>query len=208
MGGMGSGRSGGRPTIESCPFGLDIHDLRPSGCLVPEATCTSQITWPAEDGAARLQVNLLARLMQQSGTLTLAYEQIDYWTERPQQIETTIHLVATAQPLGGQRWWFLCPRTGPRVTKLYLPWGALCFASRHAFGLAYQSQRETPSDRALRRAFKLRRRLGSMGGIGERIRRPKGMHRRTFAREIAKVEEAETLVNGYTVLLVQRLAKR
>ena len=62
MGGMGSGRSGGRPTIESCPFGLDINALRRSGCLVPDATCTSQITWPAQDGAARLTVSLQARL--------------------------------------------------------------------------------------------------------------------------------------------------
>src|SRR3954463_3861697 len=84
--------------------------------------------------------------------------------------------------------------TGP----LYLPWGALRFASRHAFGLAYQSQRETPSSRATNRAFKLRRKLGSSGGI----RKPKGMHRRTFARERARVEEAETLANGYTALLV------
>jgi hypothetical protein len=94
------------------------------------------------------------------------------------------------------------------VTKLYLPWGALRFASRHAFGLAYQSQRETPSSRAISRAFKLRRRLGSTGGIGERLRKPKGMHRRTFARERARVENAETLANGYTVLLVERLRKR
>ena len=146
--------------------------------------------------------------MQHSGTLTLAYEHVDYWTERPHQIETTIHLVATAQPFGGQRWWFLCPRTGRRVTKLYLPWGALRFASRHAFGLAYQSQRETPSSQAISRAFKLRRRLGSTGGIGERIRKPKGMHRRTFGRERARVEDAEMLANGYTVLLVERLRKR
>ncbi len=146
--------------------------------------------------------------MQHSGTLTLAYEHVDFWTERPHQIETTIRLVASAQPLGGQRWWFVCPRTGRRVTKLYLPFGALRFASQHAFRLAYQSQRETPSSRAISRAFKLRRRLGSDSGIGEHIRKPKGMHRRTFARERARVEEAEMLANGYTVLLVQRLAKR
>ncbi len=30
----------------------------------------------------------------------------------------------------------------------------------------------------------------------------------TFEREMAKVEDAETLVNGYTVLLVKRLTKR
>jgi len=44
MGGLGSGRSGGRPTIESCAFVLDINLLRHNGCLVPEKTYDSQIT--------------------------------------------------------------------------------------------------------------------------------------------------------------------
>ena len=65
-----------------------------------------------------------------------------------------------------------------------------------------------PHDRAIRRAFKLRRRLGSEGGIGQSIRKPKGMRWATFEREMAQVEAAETLVNGYTVLLVRRLTKR
>ena len=45
----------------------------------------------------------------------------------------------------------------------------------------------------------------SSGGLGERIRKPKGMHRRTFARERARVEEAETLVNGHLWAFVQKL---
>jgi hypothetical protein len=208
MGGSGSGRSGGRPTIEGCAFVLDINRLHRSSCLVPEATCASQITWPGEDDSVRLTVALQARLAQQSGTLTLAYEHADYWTGRPQQIETTIRLVATAQPFGGHRWWFVCPRTGRRVTKFYLPFGAPRFSSRHAYRLAYQSQRETPSGRALYRAFKLRRRLGSQGGVGERIRKPKGMHRSTFAREMAKVEAAESVCDTHLANFVERLTKR
>jgi len=153
MGGYNSGRSGGRSTVESCAFVLDITHLRRSGCLVPEATCRSQITWTGEDGAVLLTITPRARLAQQRGTLTLAYERADYWTGRVHQIETTLDLVATAQPLGGQRCWIVCPRTGRRVTKLYLPSGALRFSSRHAYRLAYQSQRETPSNRALRRAL-------------------------------------------------------
>jgi hypothetical protein len=75
-------------------------------------------------------------LAQHSGTFTLAYEHPDDWTERRQQIETTIRLVAKAQPFGGQRWWFLCPRTGQRVSRLHLPPGATIFASRKAYRLA------------------------------------------------------------------------
>jgi len=77
MGGYGSGRSGGRPTVEGCAFVLDINHLRRSGCLVPERICGSQITWTGKDGAAALTVALQARLGQQSGTLTLAYERAD-----------------------------------------------------------------------------------------------------------------------------------
>ena len=78
MGGYGSGRSGGRPTVESCAFVLDINDLRRSGCLVPGATCANQITWPGEDDTVRLTVALQAGLGQESGTLTLAYERADW----------------------------------------------------------------------------------------------------------------------------------
>ncbi|MPZ32630.1 MAG: hypothetical protein GEV13_16805 [Rhodospirillales bacterium] len=31
--------------------------------------------------------------------------------------------LSTAQPFGGVRWWFLCPATGRRVAKLWLPQG-------------------------------------------------------------------------------------
>jgi hypothetical protein len=70
----------------------------------------------------------------------------DYW----------IQLETTPQPFGGRRWWFICPRTGVRAAKLYLPNGAFTFASRQTYRLVYHSQREAPHDRALRRAFKLR----------------------------------------------------
>ena len=39
----------------------------------------------------------------------------------------------SAQPFGGRRWWFICPRTGRRVLKLHKPSGALTFASRQAY---------------------------------------------------------------------------
>jgi hypothetical protein len=111
----------------------------------------------------------------------------DYWIE----------LTTTPQPFGGRRWWFLCPRTGERVARLHLPPGALTFASRKAYRLGYRSQRETPRDRALGRAFKLRRRLGSHKGIGQFIAKPKGMRWRTFDREMAKVEAAEATLNRH-----------
>jgi hypothetical protein len=46
------------------------------------------------------------------------------------------------------------------VRKLYLPFGARRFRSRHAYRLAYASQGEAAHDRAMQRARKLCRRLG------------------------------------------------
>jgi hypothetical protein len=65
-------------------------------------------------------------------------------------------LATTRPPFGGLRWWFVCPHLNRRVRKLYLPLGGRHFWSRHAYELAYASQRETKYDRALRRARKLR----------------------------------------------------
>ncbi len=89
------------------------------------------------------------------------------WDGERRELDYLIHLETTAQPFGGRRWWWICPRTGRRAVKLYLPNGAFTFASRQAYRLAYRSQRETARDRALRRAFKLREKLGGDGGIGD-----------------------------------------
>ncbi|MGZ8907611.1 MAG: hypothetical protein ACXW1U_18040 [Methylobacter sp.] len=83
---------------------------------------------------------------------------------------------------GGKRAWFLCPARGcgRRVAVLY---GGTIFACRHCYRLAYPSQRETPDDRAARRADKIRERLkwepGILNGNG---RKPKGMHWCTYEK--------------------------
>ena len=64
--------------------------------------------------------------------------------------------LTTPGSFGGRRWWFRCPRSGRRIAKLYLPNGAIRFAGLKTYLLAYQSQRETPMDRALRRLRKLK----------------------------------------------------
>ena len=71
-----------------------------------------------------------------------------------------------------------------RAAKLYLPDGAFTFASRQAYRLAYRSQREAPHNRALRRAFKLRDKLGADGGIGDFVPKPKWMRWPTYDRKL------------------------
>jgi hypothetical protein len=82
---------------------------------------------------------------------------------------------------GGRRVWFICPQCGRRVAILY----GTPFACRHCHQLDYRSQRETGSDRAVRRALAIRRRLGWPRGAvsGDK---PKRMHQRTFERLVAQ----------------------
>jgi hypothetical protein len=56
----------------------------------------------------------------------------------------------TVPTYGGRRWWFLCPRTSRKSTKLYLPNGGWHFWSRQAYGLGYACQRDDRFSRLLK----------------------------------------------------------
>jgi len=130
------------------------------------------------------------------------------WDGERRESDYWIQLETTPQPFGGRRWWFVCPRTGRRAAKLYLPNGAFTFASRQAYRLAYRSQREAPHDRALRRAFKLRGKLGADGGIGDYVPKPKWMRWPTYDRKLEEVFAAEEVVDAHLLGFVQKLERR
>jgi hypothetical protein len=116
-------------------------------------------------------------------------------------------LTTNPQPFGGQRWFFICPRTGEKAQKLHLPSGADTFASRKAYRLGYRCQRESPRDRSLSRAFALRAKIGGKGGSCTCIEKPKGMHARTFKRAMEKVYAADEIVEAHAALLLDRLKR-
>ena len=105
-----------------------------------------------------------------------------------QDMNYPIHLAWTPCHLGGRRTWFQCPAAGcnRRVGVLYLG-SAGIFACRHCYGLAYACQRESQSNRAIRRADKTRERLGWNPGIlnGEGDK-PERMHWSTYQRLCAR----------------------
>jgi hypothetical protein len=68
-----------------------------------------------------------------------------------------ISMISTALHTGGRRWWFVCPVTGSRVGKLYLPAGAAHFAGRQAHNLTYTSCQQSGRDK--RRWRKIAKRL-------------------------------------------------
>src|SRR5829696_2564261 len=69
--------------------------------------------------------------------------------------------------------------------------GATRFASRQAYQLPYASQRETPRDRALSRAWKARSRINGSAASATPVSKPKWMRRKTFDRLMERVEAAE-----------------
>ena len=101
----------------------------------------------------------------------------------------------------------ICPKRGDLVSKLYKSGSAGISASRKAHRLACHPQRQSSHDRALSQAFK-RQRLGSTGGIGDDIEKPKRMRLATFDREMNRLQQAESIVTGHTWALLKRLDQR
>ena len=117
-----------------------------------------------------------------------------------------VRIERTRCNLGGSRPWFICPAAGcwRRVAILY---GGGIFACRQCHQLAYASSREDAGDRAIRKADRIRDRLGWQRGIlNEPGAKPKWMRWATFERLVDQHDElvaqglataAETLGLGY-----------
>lgn len=105
---------------------------------------------------------------------------------------------------GGHRPWFVCPRCGRRVGALF-GWGS-DIGCRQCFGLPYESQREVPHHRAIRRERKIRLRLGGGPSVCDPIPwKPKGMHWRTYERLTARIRRASFEVTAGCNAFLQRM---
>jgi hypothetical protein len=78
------------------------------------------------------------------------------------------------------------PACGGRSAILY---GADLFACRQCLQLAYESQREAPHFRALHKAQSIHEKLGGTGIIDDPVFKPKGMHWRTYYRQMERLRE-------------------
>lgn len=107
----------------------------------------------------------------------------------------------TALPSGGKRPWFLCPSCDRRCGVLYsLRSRIIC---RKCGELSYESQNESIHYRALRKAQKIRVRLGGSANMTEPFpSRPRYMHRRTYQRLTHRYEAA---VEQYARLFTARI---
>ena len=173
MGGRGSGRcssySGKTETSDSMP--MDIRKITRKGLLMPGNSFSWR--WLVND---RQVAGICIRVGYDHGMV------LSYCTKSTGEVvEQRVQTQTSPCHLGGQRYWFTCPRCSKRVAVLYAP--SRYFACRQCGGLGYATQKEGADDRASTRADKLRKRLGWQAGIlnGDGGK-PKGMHWKTYHR--------------------------
>lgn len=200
MGGFGSGRAyqGGKRTTNGM-LALDVRQLHRGGQLTPGQSFPK--TWQ-QNGEELASIQMRTEV----DRVILDYRIRTNDGERP--MNYPVHLEWTGCHLGGRRAWFLCPTPGcgRRVAILF---GGAVFACRHCHKLAYESQRASPSDRAMRRADRIRRRLGWDAGIANPSGgKPKGMHWRTFARLDAELFGCMRICLAATMHLLDQLKRR
>jgi hypothetical protein len=205
MGGFGSGRPGtGRSTVEACRS-IDVNRLHKAGCLQPGWAGGWQWT---RDGTKVASIELRA----ESSRLHLSYRvRTDGGDWR--DVTETVPVVRVSCPFGGTRPYFVCPGVvngrpcDRRVAKVY---GAgQYFVCRHCYRLVYSSQREGTWDRAVRRAGKIRGRIGGDRYDSDTVpRRPKGMWRRTYNRLRQEIVDADTLADEALAIETARLLAR
>lgn len=184
MGGIGSGswfRWDKKTTTEEV-HRVDIRYMRNQG-LLHWPGYTGSLSWSRrgeQTGSIRFRV--------EQDRLVLMYRYRSHGEEW-QDVEEHVWFDRTPCNYGGERLWFLCPHCGKRVAVLY---GAgIRFLCRHCYALPFGSQNETYIDRMMRKARKIRRRLGASESLVEPIwQKPKGMHRRTFERLLRAEREA------------------
>lgn len=200
MGGLGSGNywQSGRATCEASTR-IELPYLRKRGMLRPGYR--GSLSWNVGGSPS----GSISFHMHQSG-MELIYKYRKAGEDEWRDVSETIPFAFTGQHLGGRRRWFVCLSCGRRCGVLY---GGTHYRCRKCWNLAYASQSESPSSRAISKAQKLRRRLGGSESLDDAFpKRPKGMHRRTYQRLRAKGEaldmQADAMLAGYMAIFLGR----
>ncbi|PNE11410.1 MAG: hypothetical protein CR217_09000 [Beijerinckiaceae bacterium] len=182
-----------------------MNRLQKTGCL--SAGWSGGWQW-TRDGEKVAWINLRAA----ADRLHLAYR-VRIAGGEWQDVEEAVRIVRVPCRLGGARSYFICPGVvngvacGRRVAKLHGP--GRYFLCRHCYHLAHASQSEREWDRALRRANKIRQRLGGDPGMAAPFpKKPKGMWRRTYERLCEQAFEAEMLADEAFAISADRLLAR
>ena len=184
---MGRYAYGGRPTCEECKS-IDIRRLHREKSLQPG--CRISWSW-SRNGKATGNISIEA----EDDAIVLNYRTRRNDAEW-KDIRQRIPIMWTGCALGGRRPWFICSvyangrYCGRRSAIVYM--GGDLFACRHCYGLAYASQSQSPRDRNLSQAQKIRMRLDGSPSVLEPFpEKPSGMHWRRYYRLRARATAAE-----------------
>lgn len=168
---------------------LDLKAFKCSGLMVPgEAVDGVLPVFRHMSHSPAGEVYLTCHVHdREHGALTLKFNLRHGWP-----IEQHVTLVSAARvPYGGRQWYFICPQTGARACRLYLPRGAERFLSREAHGLRYAVEHEAQDANDITRACRLYARIAGEappnGALGPLPLRPRGMHAATHARLTARL---------------------
>lgn len=183
MGGYGSGRwRTGKDVVEDCRI-LDINRL------VKEKGLTGNRflwCWCNDKGEAKASIRINPEMQR----VRLQY----MYSSSQQKVEMDYLVSLIYVPVGyGKRPYFLCPNCGTHCLKLYM--NSLYFTCRKCAGLVYNCQREKEEDRAMRRARKIRRKIGASMSMMDSIYpwdKPKRMRWDTYLQLKSQAEQYES----------------
>ena len=204
MGGFGSGRQGGRPTTDASRK-LDLAWMFRSGYAKEGQHLSGSIHWTCR-GSPSGSISYQS-IMTQPGTERLELSYTRGSGDDREDVRQTVRLCFTVPTYGGKRWWMLCPFRHVRVGKLYMPPGGDRFASRQAWRLGYQCQRDAARDKPFERLFRLQEKLGCERGLDSFPSRPKGMWQRTYDRHLERYWELEEAANREFIIMASRICK-
>ncbi|MEO0818235.1 MAG: hypothetical protein AAFX86_13145 [Pseudomonadota bacterium] len=124
-----------------------------------------------------------------------------------QDIDETVALDWSPRHFGGSQACFPCPRCGSR--RRFLVGAGAHFLCQTCHGLVHASSREGQSDRVFRKMWRVKRKIGAELALGGfRGFRPKGMHRATHDRLMAKVDELEAAAMDDSYRMLMRMQSR
>ena len=197
MGGVGSGdwyRFGKKTTTGECSS-VDVHYLHRRDLLKPGRFFS--LRWSRagrETDSIRVMVAGDGRPASARGERVVLIYRHRLPGGEWEDVTEPVPLEWTPCNFGGERPWFLCPRSsagcGRRVAVLYGP--GKYFLCRHCYSLSYGSQRENEVFRALHKAQAVREKLGGSASMLEPFpEKPKGMHWRTYERLREEHDRAE-----------------
>jgi hypothetical protein len=199
VGGYGSGgHNRRRGYLEGyrriCVSYLRRHDLMRPGVY-------STLSWTNSRGEATGSMQVIGA----KDFVTLIYSVRGSDQEAWRQVEERVALAHISKPFGGQQAYLTCPSCARRVMELIL--GKERFRCRMCLGLVHTSSQESSTNRAMRKANKLKNKLGAEPGLDSFYRRPRHMRRLSFARISARIQAAEAEVNDAHIRLLTRLGR-